>query len=150
VTTLYKPDGSSVTVTDSARITELLARGYTTTAPGSAYGKTVLASAARTTSGTSSAITPDPRGITARTIWTGLVVTAVSGTTPTLDLSIQWFSAALNSWSDFEPVQAFTQKNAVGAWLKDTPVRGDQYRLKWTIAGTTPSFTFSVTETGRN
>jgi hypothetical protein len=37
-------------------------------------------------------------------------------------------------------------ETAATSVIKNFPVLSDVYRIVWTIAGTTPSFTFSVTE----
>lgn len=74
-----------------------------------------------------------------RTLSLSLVVSAASGTTPTLDVTVQtsrngstWYSAG-----------AFAQVTAAGTQRKTFAL--DRYvRLQWTIGGTTPSFTFSA------
>jgi hypothetical protein len=106
---------------------------------------TVVASAARTTTGNSGAISAGSRQIAL-----GLSVTAQSGTTPTLDVSIEWSQDGGTTWFVAQPTaDAFTQVtttliNAVRVFVVKAPV----YRIVWTIAGTTPSYTFSVREYG--
>ncbi|RSN13745.1 hypothetical protein DMH25_08110 [Streptomyces sp. WAC 01325] len=70
-----------------------------------------------------------------------LNVTAASGTTPTLDVVIEdSFDGAV--WNQ---VAAFTQKTATGVQALDvTGMFTDRLRVRWTIGGTTPSFTFDV------
>jgi hypothetical protein len=104
------------------------------------YDVTVAAaSAARTATGTSAVLASD----VADELGVVLSVTAVSGTAPTLVLSVEWsmdgvlFAAA-------DPVDAFTSVNAQVAVTKLFKAKAPYYRLRWTIAGTTPSFTFSV------
>lgn len=100
----------------------------------------VVTSAARTTTGQSSAIECD-RGERACVV---LDVTAQSGTTPTLDVSVEW-SADGTTWAVGDPADAFTQiAAATGTKAKSFTVKAPFYRLKWTIAGTTPSYTFSI------
>jgi hypothetical protein len=70
-----------------------------------------------------------------------LNVSAASGTTPTLDVVIEDTVDGTN-WNT---VATFTQKTAVGVQAVDiTGLFTDQIRVRWTIGGTTPSFTFDV------
>ena len=128
---------------------------------------TILASAARTTTADGSAVT-EPRWLAARALLVVLDVTAQSGTTPTLDVEVQ---ARIGATNFNELVQfarntgvvqtvmlnvkrdiSFTTELTVAA---DPAVAGtatvvnnvdwaDTLRATWAIAGTTPSFTFSV------
>lgn len=73
-------------------------------------------------------------------------VTAASGTTPTLDVTI----VNVDPVSGKEDVLVtFTQRTAAATQWKyacDTgKVMGNYIRAKWTIGGTTPSFTFTIT-----
>lgn len=104
---------------------------------------TLLTSAARTTSGNSADVT----------IYNGaklavfLDVTAVSGTSPTLDVSVKVKDPASGKY--FE-VAAFTQKTAVGSEAvfigggADVEFPTRTFRVEYTIGGTDPSFTFSI------
>jgi hypothetical protein len=71
-----------------------------------------------------------------------LAVTAASGTTPTLDVVIEDTLDGTN-WNS---VATFTQKTAAAVQAVDiTSVAfSDRLRVRWTVGGTTPSFTFSV------
>lgn len=71
-----------------------------------------------------------------------LDVTAASGTTPTLDVVVQTRKDA----SDSSPRTAatFTQATAATNERKAVSALDRQARVNCTIAGTTPSFTFSV------
>lgn len=69
--------------------------------------------------------------------------TAASGTTPTLDLKLQWSHDGTN-FADAEPADSFTQITAAKKTVKVFDWKAPIYRLVWTIAGTTPSFTFSA------
>lgn len=101
---------------------------------------TLLASAARTTSGTSAEF--DSTGFKEVAIY--LNVTAASGTTPTLDLKAQSLDPVSGVWMDI-PSGALTQKTAAGTELKVLSAGlGNRMRISYTIAGTTPSFTFSL------
>jgi hypothetical protein len=108
--------------------------------------KTLLASGARTTTGTGSAVCGFGRyeKFTAE-----LVVSAASGTTPTLDVLVEHSIDGGTTW--FTMI-TFTQKTTTGNELKTeseveaatAEVYGDCLRVKYTIGGTTPSFTFYV------
>lgn len=77
-------------------------------------------------------------------------VTAASGTTPTLDISIQGRADSASNWITLAPLTgmssaAFTQITA--ATTQTRRIEGPlprQLRAVATIGGTTPSFTFSV------
>jgi hypothetical protein len=106
-----------------------------------AYQTLVLVpSAARTTSG-SAASTVDDTGDTV-SIWVN--VTAVSGTTPTLDISVQW-SPDGTTWADVDTTpDAFAQITTTKAVVKTFPDRAKFYRVSWAVGGTAPSFTFTI------
>jgi hypothetical protein len=78
-----------------------------------------------------------------------LVVSAASGTTPTLDLTWQH---SIDGGTTFFTVTTFTQATAATSALKQVSevegttatVLGDCMRASYVIAGTTPSFTFSI------
>lgn len=106
----------------------------------------VLPSAARTSSGTSSALC----GLGGYDRFAmALVVTAVSGTSPTLDVTWQHSIDGGTTWFT---VVAFTQKTTAVNELRvesevlaaTAEVWGDCMRVSYTIGGTTPSFTFKV------
>jgi len=101
-------------------------------------------STARTATGTSSIIQLGATSATQK-LYTALHVTAASGTTPSLTVTVK--SAALVGFGSPTTRATYAAKTAVGAeWV--TPVAGaitDQfYRVDWTISGTTPSFNFVV------
>jgi hypothetical protein len=100
---------------------------------------TAVASAARTTSGNQTFGTQDSGK---KALRVQLDVTAASGTTPTLDVVIEDTLDGTN-WNTIG--SAFTQKTTTGRQVID--IQGlftGQLRVRWTIGGTTPSFTFSV------
>lgn len=102
--------------------------------------QTLLASAARTASGSSRHC----GGVAAEYVEGNIYldVTAQSGTTPTLDVAVQSShdGATFHTHSSFTQVAAATGKQL----LKLTSL-GSYVRIDYTIAGTTPSYTFSVT-----
>jgi hypothetical protein len=71
-----------------------------------------------------------------------LDVTAASGTSPTLDVVVEDTLDGVN-WN---VVGTFAQKTAAGREVINlsTPF-ADRLRVRWTVGGTSPSFTFSVT-----
>lgn len=104
---------------------------------------TILAEAARTASGTSDQIsTYGP--VVAAVI--EVRVTAVAGTSPTLDVDLEDTFDGTN-WNKVTDVNA-ANITAAGTTVKrinllDTPAT-ERLRLSYTIGGTSPSFTFSV------
>jgi hypothetical protein len=114
---------------------------------------TVFASAARAATANSSSIANQDgyRGVVLT-----LDITAASGTAPTLDVKIQRYDAESGKWVDLTGA-AFAQKTATGtsdltiypsiaetANVSVSDVLGAVWRAVATIAGTTPSFTFSL------
>lgn len=104
--------------------------------------RTIVASAARTATGQST-VQVDPQ--TASVIALKVALTAHSGTTPTLDLTVEWTDDGGSTFYSADPADAFTQLTTTDKSIVKTFVRkAPGYRIKWTIAGTTPSYTFSV------
>lgn len=103
-------------------------------------GRTVVASSARTATGTSAALST---GAKAKFLNLLAAVTAVSGVGPTLDLSVEWSNDA-TTWATAQPADTFTQITAAANAVKQFAVKAGFYRIRWTIGGTTPSFTFAI------
>lgn len=100
-----------------------------------------LASAARTTSGNSTAFACD-------NFDEALVminVSAASGTSPTLDITFEVYDGA--NWMTHT---AATQITGAGSQVMKLTNLGTEYRIKYTIGGTSPSFTFSVVVKGKS
>jgi hypothetical protein len=99
--------------------------------------ETVVPSAARTTTGSGSAVTGWSRGGAV----SELEITAASGTTPNLVVRIQ-DSPDGTTWTTRDTFPAQTGTAAV---VRPLPENMAQFqRADWTITGTTPSFTFLV------
>jgi hypothetical protein len=100
----------------------------------------VVTLAARTATGQSSAIPVRDGNI-------GLMLTCITatGTTPTLDVSIQW-SADGTRWGGAQSADTFIQLTTSGNGAKSFFAKAVFYRIVWTITGTTPSFTFAIDE----
>jgi len=97
-----------------------------------------VASAAITTTTTTSAITPSA-GVSYSLV---VPVTAVSGTSPTLDIVAQESDDSGTNWMD---IYHFPRITATGVYRSPTlKLRGNRVRYVQTITGTTPSFTRSI------
>lgn len=108
---------------------------------------TLVASAARTVTGNSGAIGV---GSGAATIELEVEVTAASGTSPSMTLSVLWSEDGVNFGNPDGSSDAFTAITAATNVVKNLTVRAPYMEIVWTITGTTPSFTFSVLESGSN
>ena len=100
----------------------------------------VLASAARTATGNSGLLTSYGW---ARQLIMQVAVTASSGTVPTLDVILE---ATMDGGTTFRTLMTFTQ--VVGITSQTIAYElpfSDTLRVKYTIGGTTPSFTFATT-----
>lgn len=98
----------------------------------------VVPSAARTASGDSGVL---PNYGPTQTLRAQLDVTAAAGTSPTLDVVIE-DTLDGDTWN---VVGTFAQKTAAGREVINvTTPFADRLRVRWTVGGTTPSFTFGV------
>jgi hypothetical protein len=106
---------------------------------------TLLSSALRTASGVGASV--DLRPVTTpatpprTTLVLDLVVSAVSGTAPTLDVLVQTSPDGAN-WRQAWP---FALASAPVSVQKRIPALDRYVRAAWTIGGGTPSFTFALT-----
>jgi hypothetical protein len=100
----------------------------------------VLTSASRTASGNTASI--DVSKYKEAIVF--LDVTAVSGTTPTLDVKFQVQDPVSLKWFDVAEL-TFTQATVVTSQMKSKAnLIGSNLRCVYTIGGAAPSFTFSV------
>jgi hypothetical protein len=100
--------------------------------------QSIVASAARSTSSNSSTLVAADR---VKYLNVFVNVTAQSGTTPTMDLRVDW---SLDGATWYNVADTFTQIGAVtGGFFKQFMVKAPYYRLVWTLGGTTPNYTFS-------
>lgn len=97
---------------------------------------TLAGSAARMATGNGAAL-----GVAKGTLRLLLDVTAAAGTGPTLDVVIETSFDGATNWRS---LGAFAQKTAAGSERKSFAGADRFVRARWTIAGTAPSFTFSV------
>ena len=108
--------------------------------------RTLLASAARTTNGVS-----DSMGLAidgASKVAIGVNITAFSGVSPTLDAVVQWSHDGGTSWLTPQPADSFTQAITAQGAIKVFDVKAPMARVVYSMTGTTPSFTFTVTAVG--
>lgn len=70
-----------------------------------------------------------------------VTVTASSGTTPTMDIYFEGSDDA-TTWFPVHTTKRFTTTG--NDRIQGTRMAGRYYRYRWTIAGTNPSFTFSI------
>lgn len=97
-----------------------------------------VASAARTATGNGSAF--DTQSIDE--LEATLVISAASGTTPTLDITLE---TTADGTEFYAVPQTFPQQTTTQAGVSRVfGGLGSSSRWKWTIAGTTPSFTFTI------
>jgi hypothetical protein len=100
---------------------------------------TDIASAALTTNSTSATITPSNNSGSCEF---NVIVTAVSGTNPTLDVVVQESDDTGTNWFD---IYQFPRITATGQYRSPLiPFTGNRYRYVRTVGGTTPSFTHAV------
>jgi hypothetical protein len=104
---------------------------------------TVANNAAITTSGNSSGVAVQPVGNVGGPVSCHVAVTAVSGSTPTLTVSLQW-SWNNSTWISANADETFATITAVGAALLIAPSRAPYVRAAWTVTGGTPSFTAAI------
>jgi hypothetical protein len=104
---------------------------------------TIIASAAITTTATSAGIST----LNVQAASFQVAVTAVSGTTPTLDISIEETKDGGTNWYK---IYDFERITATGTYRSpQIAFEGTQYRIVRAVAGTTPSFTMSMTANTR-
>jgi len=71
-----------------------------------------------------------------------LVATPVTGTTPSATFSVQWSDDGTN----FAALAAdtFPAITTAGNYVQSFAVKGQYFKLAWTVTGTTPSFTVTA------
>lgn len=100
--------------------------------------ETPVTSAARTANGNTSSFAAGYSD----TIRAQLNVTAASGTLPTLDVVIE---DSVDDGATWNTIGTFAQKTTTGREVINiTTPFGDLIRVRWTLGGTSPSFTFAV------
>ena len=103
---------------------------------------TVVTSAARSSDGNSGSLAIFDRvGLSLHLL---VDVTTIGGT-PTMDLTVEWSSDG-STFAVPQPAEAFTQITTTAVAVKSFTVKAQYYRIVWTIAGGSPSLTFSIDE----
>ncbi len=98
----------------------------------------VIESLARTTNGNGG----DVRMPGGESVRAQLNVTAASGTAPTLNVLVE---DTIDGGTNYNTIGTFAQKTAAGREVINiTTPFSENLRVSWAIAGTNPSFTFSV------
>jgi hypothetical protein len=75
---------------------------------------------------------------------------AVSGTSPSMALTVLWSEDGVNFGANDGSSDTFAAITAVGNVVKNVTVRAPYMQLSWALTGTSPSFTFSVLQSGLN
>lgn len=113
---------------------------------GGTVARDVVAATTQTVTGNSPAVAI-PRGWSQPSLITlGFAVTAASGTTPSITFEVQWSFDGGATFMSGPGADTITAITAAGSKAASFTPKGDAYRIKWTISGTTPSFTFNVRE----
>jgi hypothetical protein len=99
-----------------------------------------VSSAARTASGNSGPLALSDTSV----LDLEVNVSAVSGTSPSMTLSVLWSDDGTNFGAPDGGGDTFTAITAAGTVVKQVQVKGLYAQIAWAITGTTPSFTFSV------
>lgn len=73
-------------------------------------------------------------------------VTAVSGTSPTLALSVEWSPDSGSAWCTAETPDEFATITTTTNVCKRFAAKSNIYRIRWTLGGTDPSFQFFIHE----
>jgi hypothetical protein len=73
-----------------------------------------------------------------------LDVSAVSGTTPSLTVTVQGHNPLSDKWHDVVTFPAQTAVTSTVIAPVSTFLDFQNYRASWTVTGTTPSFTFTL------
>ena len=73
-----------------------------------------------------------------------IVVSAATGTTPSATFSLQWSNDGV-TYSPASPADAFAAITAAGSVVQRFAVKGQYFKIAWTVTGTTPSLTTTAT-----
>ena len=68
----------------------------------------------------------------------------MTGTTPSMTVSVQWSNDGVNFSDNDSAVDAFGAITAAKNTVKQFPIKGRWFRVVYTITGTTPSFTLTA------
>lgn len=102
------------------------------------------ASGARSGSGSGASTRTPPES---RSLSVLLDVTALTGLGTTLTVSVQWSHDGV-VFAPADPADGFAALTGAGKVVKSFAIKGEWFRLAWTITGTGPSVTFAATAYG--
>lgn len=105
------------------------------------HTEVLTASSAKTATGNVDGIQAPPG---ADYISVEVAISAVSGTTPSMSLTLQWSHDGV-TYAGSDTFDFFNAMTTAITRVKRFDVKGPLYRLTWVITGTTPSFTFAAT-----
>lgn len=103
----------------------------------------VIASGAVVTATSQSASVTVP-SVAVDTVGVLVRATAVSGTSPSLTVSLQWSYDGTN-FVAADPADSFTAITAAGGAAKAFTIKAPYFRLNYAVSGTSPSFTLTCT-----
>lgn len=142
--------GQALQVDASGNVKTVLQTNY------NVIGKTYRATATVFTQASSAQTTGGNSGNLAVDAYTEIAVdiniTAVSGTSPTLNLFVDRLGADgiwYPIWSSTQQTAVGQVSTSIGAGMLVAQGFGATVRLRWTIGGTTPSWTFSASIQGK-
>ena len=104
---------------------------------------TTLASAVVVTASGNSASGGDNTNRKCDNLSVHIAASAVSGTTPSLTAEVQWSNDNVTFLSADTP-DTFTAITAAKTVCKQFAVKGLYFQVKYTVTGTTPSFTLTI------
>jgi hypothetical protein len=118
---------------------------FTAQGNGTVYNGTILENSAKTATGNGGTGRALGAISSTQSLYAGLHVLAVSGTTPTFDALVE--SAADGTFASPVTRLTFAQATTTGSQQLSTvgPITDTQFRLKYTISGTSPSFLIFLT-----
>jgi hypothetical protein len=86
-------------------------------------------------------------GVSSAVDWVAIQInlTAIAGTSPTLDLAVEWSMDGGTTWSTADTADSFTQLTATGKVVKRFNVKAPMLRLSEVLGGTGPSAAYTAT-----
>lgn len=77
-------------------------------------------------------------------------ITAVSGTTPTINFTFETLDFLSGKWVAVPSAGTIAQQTTAATVVTAVTNFGEKIRLRWVVAGTTPSFTFTAGFTAKS
>ena len=103
---------------------------------------TLLSAQALTASGSEAAghVPGAPLSAGSDSVSVQVIVSAATGTTPSATFSLLWSNDNV-TFSPAAPADVFAAITAVGSVVQRFAVKGQYFKIAWTVTGTTPSLT---------